>query len=88
MLLLKTASCPIMLDQVYLVPDETAFKDTQTGYKHVLHVVQSEELKAQCLVHLATGVNAKLQMKFLKMYVDHSNCKRIWLKCRYLLDQY
>ena len=86
MLLLKTASSPTILDHVYLVPDETAFKDTQTGYKHVLHVVQSQELKAQvfedkCLVYLTTGVNAKLQMKFLKMYVDHCNCKYIWLKC-------
>ena len=74
----------MMLNQVYLVPDETAFKDAQTGYKHILHVVQSEELKAQvfkdkCLVHLTTGVKAKLHMKFLKMYVDHSNCKCIWL---------
>ena len=74
----------MMLDQVYLVPDETASKDTRLGYKHVLHVVQSQELKAQVfeaifLVYLTTGVNARLQMKYLKMYLDHSNCKYIWL---------
>ena len=74
----------MMLDQVYLVPHETASKDTWLGYKHVLHVVQLQELKAQvfediCLVYLTTGVNARLQMKYLKMYLDHINCKYIWL---------
>ena len=62
MLILKTATSPRMLDQVYSVPVETAFKDTWLGYKHVLHVVQSEELKTQVikhisLVYLTTGVN-------------------------------
>ena len=47
MLILKTASSPMMLDQVYLVPVETASKDTRLGYKHILHVVQSQKLKAQ-----------------------------------------
>ena len=84
MSILKTASSPMMLDQVYLVPDETASKDTRLGYKNVLHVVQSQKLKAQmfediCLVYLTTGVNAMLQMKYLEMYLDHSNCKYIWL---------
>ena len=46
MSILKAASSPMMLDQVYLVSDETASKDTRLGYKHVLHVVQSHELKA------------------------------------------
>ena len=74
----------MMLDQVYLVPDETASKDTRRAYKRVLHVAQSQELKTQvfeviCLVYLTTGVNARLQMKYLKMYLDHSNCKYIWL---------
>ena len=72
----------MVLDQVYPVPDKTASKDTRLGYKHVLHVVQSQELKAQVfeaifLVYLTTGVNARLQMKYLKMYLDHSNCKHI-----------
>ena len=89
MLILKTASSP-MLDHLYLVPGETASKDTQLGYKHVLYVAQSQELKAQvfediCLVYLTTGVNATLQMKYLKMYLDHSNCKYIWL-CQYHVD--
>ena len=43
MSILKTASSPKILDQVYPVPVETASKDTQLGYKHVLHVVQSQE---------------------------------------------
>ena len=46
-----------MLDHVYPVPVETASKDTRLGYKHVLHVVQSQELKAHtfediCFVYL------------------------------------
>ena len=74
MSILKTASSPMMLDQIYLVSDETASKDT----KHVLHVFQSQSLKAQvfediCLVYLTTGVNARFQMKCLKMCLDHSN---------------
>ena len=74
----------MMLYQVYLVPNETATKGTGLGYKHVLHVVQSQELPVQlfediCLVYLTTDVNARLQMKYLKMYLDHSNCKFIWL---------
>ena len=84
MLILKTDSSSMMLDQVYLVPEETASKDTRLGYKHVLHVVQSQELKVQVfgdisLVYLIAGVNARLQMKYLKMYLDYSNCKYIWL---------
>ena len=84
MSILKTVSSPMMLDQVYLVPDETTSKDTRREYKRVLHVAQSQELKTQvfediCLVYLTTGVNARLQMKYLKMYLDHSNCKYIWL---------
>ena len=47
--LLKIASSPMKSDQVYLVKDETASKDTRLGYKHVLHVVQSQKLKAQVL---------------------------------------
>ena len=35
MSILKTASSPMTLDQVYLVPDETAPKDTWLGYKDV-----------------------------------------------------
>ena len=35
MLILKTASSPMTLDQVYLVRDETAPKDTQVRYKDV-----------------------------------------------------
>ena len=82
MSILKTAYRPMMLDQVYLVSDETASKDTRLGYKHILHVVQSQELKAQvfediCLMYLTLGVNARLQMKYLKMYLDHSNCKHV-----------
>ena len=74
----------MMLDQIYLVSDETATKGTRLEYKHVLHVVQSQELKVQVLediflVYLRTGVNARLQMKYLKMYLDHSSCKFIWL---------
>ena len=46
MSILKTSSSPLMLDQVYVVPDETASKDTRLGYKAVLHIVQSHELKA------------------------------------------
>ena len=72
---LQTASSPMMLDQVYLVLDKTTSKDTRLGYKHVLNVVQSQELKAQvfkdiCLVCLTTGVNASLQMKYLQMYLS------------------
>ena len=83
MLILKTDSSSMMLDEVYLVPEETPSKDTRLGYKHVL-LAQSQELKAQvfgdiCLVYLIAGVNAKLQMKYLKVYLDHSNCKYIWL---------
>ena len=82
LILKKTASSLIMLDQVYLFPDETASKDTQLGYKRVLHVVQSQDLKAQvfqdiCLVYLTTGVNARLQMKYLKMYLGNGNFKYI-----------
>ena len=82
MLILKTASSPVILDQVYLVPDETASKDARLGYKRVLHVVQSQDLKAQvfldiCLVYLTTGVNARLQMKYLKMYLGNGNFKYI-----------
>ena len=74
----------MVLDQVYLVSDEIASKDTRLGYKYVLHVVQSQELKVQvsediCLVYLTTGVNAMLQMKNLKMHLDRSNCKYICL---------
>ena len=81
--ILKTAPRPT-LDQVYLIPHETASKDTQLGYKHVLHVVQSQKPKAQVfegisLVYLTTSEIARLQMKYLKMYLDHSNCKYIWL---------
>lgn len=52
-----------MLDQVYPVSVETASKDIQLGFKHVLHVIQLKELKTQvfkgkCLVYLATGANA------------------------------
>ena len=84
MLIPKTASSPMMLDQVNLVPDETASKDTRLGYKHVLHAVQLQELKVQVfkdiyLVYLTTDVNTRLQMNYLKMYLDHSNCKYIWL---------
>ena len=84
MSILKTISSAMMLDQVYLVPDETASKDTRRAYKRVLHVAQKQELKTQvfediCLVYLTTSVNARLQMKYLKMYLDHSNCKYIWL---------
>ena len=46
MSILKATSSPMMLDQVYLVSDETASEDTRLGYKHVLHVAQSHELKA------------------------------------------
>ena len=72
----------MMLDQVYRVPDETASKDTRRGYKHVLHVVQSQDMKEQvfediCLGYITTGVNTRLQMKHLNMYLDHSNCKYI-----------
>ena len=38
MSILKKASSPKMLDQVYPVPVETASKDNRLGYKHVLHV--------------------------------------------------
>ena len=84
MLILKSASSPMMLDQVYPVSDETASKDTWLGHKHVLHVVQLQELKVQVfkginLVYLTIGVNTRLQIKYLKMYLDHSNCKYIWL---------
>ena len=84
MSILKIASSTMMLDQVYLVSDETLSKDTWLGYKHFLHVVQSQELKAQvfkdiCLVYLTTGVNARLQMKYRIMHQDHSNCKYIRL---------
>ena len=82
MLILKTAPSLMVLDQVYPVPEETVSKDTRPGYKHILHVIQSQELKEQVfegifLVYLTTGVNARLQMKYLKMYRDHSNCKYI-----------
>ena len=82
-----------MLDQVYPVPVETAAKNTRLGCKHVLHVAQSQELKAQVfedirLVYIKTGVNTGLQMKYLKMYLDHSNCKCILLQHRYLWDQF
>ena len=68
MVILKTASSPMMFDQVYLVPDDTASKDTRLGYKRVLYIVQSQDLKTQVfedifLVYLTTGVNAGLQMK-------------------------
>ena len=82
MSILKTATSPKMLDQLYQVPVETASKDTQLGYKHVLHVVQSQELKAQVfediyVVYLTTKVNAGFQMKYLKMYLDYRNCKYV-----------
>ena len=69
MSILKTASSPRMLDQVYPVPIETASNNICLGYKHVLHVVQSHELKAAvfkdiCLVYLTTGENAGLHMIF------------------------
>ena len=68
MVILKTASSPMTFDQVYLVPDDTASKDTWLGYKRVLYIVQSQDLKTQVfedifLVYLTTGVNAGLQMK-------------------------
>ena len=52
MLILKTASSPRMIDQIYPVPVEAVSKDTQPGYKHVLHVVKSQELKAQVFVDI------------------------------------
>ena len=87
----------MMLDQVYLVPDETASKDTRFGYKHVLHVVQSQELKTRvfediCLVYLITGVNARLQMKYLRMTMTIAiinifgyNVEIIWINISWLI---
>ena len=62
MLILKTATSPRMLNLVYPVPPETAFKDTWLGYKHILHVVQLQELKTHVfkdknLAYLTAGVN-------------------------------
>ena len=73
MLILKTSSSPMLLDQVYLLPDETASRDTRLGYKHILHIVQSQELNAQVFKDMFGEFN-----KYLKMYLNHSNCKYIW----------
>ena len=59
-----------MLDQVYPVLVETDFKDTRPRYKHIFNVVQSQELKAQ--VYLTIGIKLGLQMRYLKMYLNHS----------------
>ena len=53
--ILKAASSPRILDQVYPIPVETASKDNRLRYKHVLRVAHSQELKVQvfkdiCLV--------------------------------------
>ena len=74
----KTASSSMMFYKVYRVPDETASKDTWLRYKHVVHVAQGQDMKEQvfedkCLVYLTTGVNARLQMKYLEVNLNHSN---------------
>ena len=84
MFILTTASSSVMLDQVYL---NTAWHSFQRGiqalgYKRVLYIVQSQDLKTQvfediCFVYLTTGVNAGLQMNYLKMHLDHGNFKYI-----------
>ena len=69
-----------MLDQIHLVSIETASKDIQLVFNLLLNVIQSKELKTQIfkdtwLVYLTTGTKAGIWIKYLRMYLDYSNCK-------------